>query len=214
MNVCSLHNFSYIWTCIFKFILSRLGMLMSVAFIIATIIVYATLPTLRTFRIKLFLCYLISMAVFFVSCSLIHLNGTWIQALAVCKTVAYIAYFAFLSAATWASVISFDARNILYDGRIGKTPAKKGTMEFVVSMVYAWGLPALLSAIGYALDSSESVPDIIQPGFATQGCFLKGTEKDWNSLKVPDKIDFTFYFQKALYRGFYTTFCHFLSFSR
>lgn len=164
-------------------------MLTSVAFIIATFIVYvvyANTPQLLTFSMKCFLCYLISLAVFFISFSLIQLNGATYRAPAVCQTVASLAYFSCLSTATWSNAISLDVKkNITKIKVIGifskKEQKRKEKIKLLLFMAYGWGVPALLLTIGHTFDRIESVHDYLKPGIGTQTCFLKGT--DWNRIK-------------------------------
>lgn len=159
-------------------------MLTSVVFIIATIVFYICLPELLNFRMRICLCYLISLAVTFVSLAWVHYNGTEYQKPNVCKTIASIAYFSILSTATWSNAISFDVmRN--YTIKSAFSPARQNitekqqqrmeTKKLLLNVVYAWGLPTLLLTTGLIIDSIESIPSGLTPGIGTETCFLKGT---------------------------------------
>lgn len=83
-------------------------MLLSIPFIIATFLVYVTIPELRNLRGVCFLCYLVCLITLFIPLSLVHLNGYSYVAPALCKSYASIIYFSFLSAALWLNVTCFD----------------------------------------------------------------------------------------------------------
>lgn len=170
--------------CQFYLSLSVTTMLVSVPFMIITIIVYAAIPELLYFSVKMFLCYMISLTGFFISYSLIQLNGSTDRGAAICKIVASMAYFSFLSTATWANAISFEIeRNIL---KLNPRPPKSLTREerkkernkLLLFMAYAWGLPALLLTISHIIDSFEFVPKRLRPGIGNGTCFIKGTNDE------------------------------------
>lgn len=85
-----------------------IGMLISVPFILATILVYICLPELRNLHGKCLLCYLIGLSVGYFFMALIQLNGRNFISPLICKPVGYLTYFSFMSAFLWLSVISFD----------------------------------------------------------------------------------------------------------
>lgn len=125
-------------------------MIVSVAFIIVTIIVNAALPKLRiSFNLKCFLCHLSSLATLFTSLSLMRLNGFGCHTRAVCEIIAH---FAFLSAAMWTNAISFNVwRNITHKvilhNETKEEVQRKEINKLLLFMAYGWGLPALLLII-------------------------------------------------------------------
>lgn len=83
-------------------------MLASVPFIIATFIVYVRLPELHNLNGNCFLCYLVCLVTLFVPLACVQLNGDNYVDPPICKSVASLIYFSFLSLALWLNVISFD----------------------------------------------------------------------------------------------------------
>lgn len=45
--------------------------------------------------------------------------------------------------------------------------------RFLLYMIYAWGLSFFLTFIAFLLDTTESIPDSLQPGIGVGTCFLK-----------------------------------------
>lgn len=83
-------------------------MLLSVMFIIVTLLVYGCIPKLRSLYGKCLLCYLIQLAIAYTFVSALQLNGyNYIQKW-LCYSIAYVVYFAFLSAFLWLNVLNFD----------------------------------------------------------------------------------------------------------
>lgn len=81
-------------------------MLVSVTFIIATLLVYAFVPKLRNLNGKCLLCYLAVLAVGYSILSWLQIaeesNG------ALCSTLALVTYFALIAAFLWLNVLNFD----------------------------------------------------------------------------------------------------------
>lgn len=165
----------------------------SVAFLIVTFIVYAITPKLLVFSMQIFLCYLISLSVFFVSLSWTHYNDSTYQLPEVCKIVASVTYFAFLSTATWANAISFCIHRKVTKMEVVEITSKKKQkreerIKLLWYMAYAWGVPALLLTIGHIFDSIDSAPDYLQPGFGTETCFIKSNlKKELNFWQILNK---------------------------
>lgn len=169
-------------------------MLLSIPFIIATFLVYVSIPELRNLRGVCFLCYLVCLITLFIPLSLVHLNGYSYVAPALCKSYASIIYFSFLSAALWLNVTCFDlwlsfryevaalewitvkitVLISFFSFRSSKLWKFSNKTQFSFFALYAWGLPLLLTIFGHILDSMSSLPDHLRPGIGTETCFLKG----------------------------------------
>ncbi|XP_031622142.1 G-protein coupled receptor Mth2-like [Contarinia nasturtii] len=149
------------------------GMLLSVPFILATILVYICLPELRNLHGKCLLCYLIGLIIGYTAMALVQLNGmNYVEPL-ICKSVGYLIYFSFLSAFLWLSVISFD---LWWNFRTTSGfLVFSEKMRFTLYMIYAWGLSSLLTFTVFILDSMPSISESIRPGIGVGTCFLKKT---------------------------------------
>lgn len=83
-------------------------MLISVPFILATILVYLCLPELRNLHGKCLLCYLIGLAIGYLFMAMMQLNRSNFIPHYIRDPIGYLIYFSFMSAFLWLSVISFD----------------------------------------------------------------------------------------------------------
>lgn len=83
-------------------------MLLSVPFIVATILVYLCIPELRNVHGKCLVCYLTGLAIGYSVLACVQLNGNEPVPELLCKSAGYIIYFAFSAAFLWLSAISFD----------------------------------------------------------------------------------------------------------
>lgn len=81
-------------------------MILSVPFLLLTLLVYAVLPELRNVNGKSLMCYLASLAAAYALLAFLQLRpGTanwW------CRPFGYLMYFWFLAAFLWLNVISFE----------------------------------------------------------------------------------------------------------
>lgn len=85
-----------------------IGMLISVPFIIVTLLVYGCIPKLQNLYGKCLMCYLISLATSYITLSWTLLySWQWIQT-QICYFIGYLTYFSFLSALLWLNVMNFD----------------------------------------------------------------------------------------------------------
>ncbi|XP_055320435.1 G-protein coupled receptor Mth2-like isoform X4 [Sitodiplosis mosellana] len=151
----------------------------SIGGVIATYF-YASIPELRNFHGKCFLCFVALMIIF-------YMIQPWTQVIAwhyveppICRTIASILYSLILSLSLWLNVISFHLWKTF------KSPVStvhySETKRLFLCFLYAHGLPCLLLTTGHILDSIESVPYYVKPGFGgSTGCFLKN---DWTSKLI------------------------------
>lgn len=84
------------------------GMLMSVFFLIITLIIYGCIPTLQNLNGKCLLCYLATLAFGYTLLSGVQLNSSNYMQPLLCDSVGYLVYFTLFSAFLWLSVINFD----------------------------------------------------------------------------------------------------------
>lgn len=91
-----------------KIISSFQGMLVSVPFIAATVLIYILLPELHNLHGNCLMCYLFCLGIGYSFTAWIKLDE-WNYVLPIlCSTCGYFMYFFLLSAFLWSNVISFD----------------------------------------------------------------------------------------------------------
>lgn len=83
-------------------------MLLSVPFIVATILVYICIPELRNGHGRCLVCYLTGLAIGYSVLACVQINGNEPVPDWLCTSAGYVIYFAFSAAFLWLSAISFD----------------------------------------------------------------------------------------------------------
>ncbi|XP_055298676.1 G-protein coupled receptor Mth2-like [Sitodiplosis mosellana] len=144
-------------------------MIISVIFLLATILVYSCLPELLNLLGKCLLCYLACLAVSFAFTAYIYMDRDTPDT--PCVVVAYIIFFSCHSSFIWTNVLSFDLWSS-FRATMGSR-AISDKKRFYLYMLYVWGWSSLISIIAYVLDSIESVPKDFKPGFGTEICYLR-----------------------------------------
>lgn len=83
-------------------------MMVSVLFILATLLVYSCVPKLRNFQGKMLISYLAALAVGYTFIANLQFNGNDYVRPHICQPIGFIALFSFLSAFLWLNVMNFD----------------------------------------------------------------------------------------------------------
>lgn len=171
------------------------GMLLSVPFIVATILVYLCIPELRNVHGKCLVCYLTGLAIGYSVLACVQLNGNEPVPELLCKSAGYIIYFAFSAAFLWLSAISFDlwwtlgysntykANKLHFYSRYNYYyfHFRRGwrgcnqlseKSKFSLYFIYAWGLALLFTLFAYLLDHHTDIVRL-RPGIGEGSCFLK-----------------------------------------
>uniref|UniRef100_A0A1I8NM82 G-protein coupled receptors family 2 profile 2 domain-containing protein n=1 Tax=Stomoxys calcitrans TaxID=35570 RepID=A0A1I8NM82_STOCA len=155
--------------------INNIAMAISVPFIILTIMVYALIPELRNLHGKCLISYLSPLAIGYTILSTISLSEVEFPNF-VCSCLGYVAYYCFMSAFFWLSVISFDLwQNFRLTGSIRFGQRKR----FLLYSSYAWGIPAGLTLIVIGIQNSN-VKDLYKPGIGDDYCWLK--THDWSAM--------------------------------
>ncbi|XP_075161433.1 G-protein coupled receptor Mth2-like isoform X2 [Haematobia irritans] len=155
--------------------INNIAMAISVPFIILTILVYACIPELRNLHGKCLISYLTPLAIGYTILSTITLSKVDFSNF-VCCFLGYTAYYSFMSAFFWLSVISFDLwQNFRLTGSIRFGQRKR----FLLYSSYAWGIPACLTLIVIAMQNSN-IDELYKPGIGDDYCWLK--TYDWSAM--------------------------------
>ncbi|XP_063364470.1 probable G-protein coupled receptor Mth-like 3 isoform X1 [Cydia amplana] len=161
-----------------SYIVSSTCMLISSAFFIVTIAVYALLPELQNLHGRVLMVYLACMCVGFTFLAamqiMITVNNTTIT---ICMGLTFVIYFALLSAFFWLNVMCFDIW-WTFSGKRGLSFEKLSMRaRFCAYAAYAFGFPTGLTIILAALEFSGLPLHPAMPMLRQQGCFLHGTSR-------------------------------------
>ncbi|XP_025075867.1 G-protein coupled receptor Mth2-like [Pogonomyrmex barbatus] len=162
--------------------------IISCAFLLMTLLVYACLPSLQNLHGKTLMCHVSSLLLAFTCLPII----TWIipgdpdeeqRAMITCKALAYMTLFAFLSAFSWLNVMCFDiwwTFGVLRGSTITKT--HKHTKRFLLYCLYAWGISLLVSILAIVADSTDVLPDYLQPDIGSRRCWFTPSLNSYGEL--------------------------------
>ncbi|KMY96647.1 uncharacterized protein Dsimw501_GD20187, isoform C [Drosophila simulans] len=142
-------------------IINSYAMMFSIPFMMLTIAVYLLIPELRNQHGKSLVCYLIGLTVGYSSLCYVQLyqvDATGVT----CKVFGYTAYFFFMGAYMWLSVISFDLwHNFRGTRGINRFQEKK---RFLFYSLYSWGIALVFLAFTYCAQQLSNLPDNLKPG--------------------------------------------------
>lgn len=159
----------------------------SCAFLLMTLLVYVCLPSLQNLHGKTLMCHVISLLLAFTCLPVI----TWItpidgfeeQNITTCKVLAYIMLFSFLSAFSWLNVMCFDiwwTFGVLRGSTI--TKAREHRKRFLLYCLYAWGFAFLVSIFAIIADSTDILPDCLQPDIGNRSCWFTQSRDSYGEL--------------------------------
>ncbi|XP_065360937.1 G-protein coupled receptor Mth2-like isoform X2 [Calliphora vicina] len=143
-------------------IINAYAMLFSIPFMMLTILVYLAIPELRNQHGKSLVCYLFGLIVGY-SMLCVNALSANIDVMGLpCKVIGYTAYYFFMSAFFWLSVISFDLwHNFRGTRGINRFQEKK---RFAMYSVYSWGIPIIFLIGTWFIQERVDIPYDWKPG--------------------------------------------------
>ncbi|XP_031635405.1 G-protein coupled receptor Mth2-like [Contarinia nasturtii] len=144
-------------------------MQLSVAFIVATILLYIYMRDIRNLHGKCMMCYLLSLAFGYGFMSWLYINGNDYVEPIYCNFVAYSMYFSFESAFLWLNVICFDLWWTIWN-TIGFALTAK--MRLCIYTSYTFTISLLLVFIVFEIDQNENIPEEYKPQMGVNQCFF------------------------------------------
>uniref|UniRef100_A0A8W7PYV6 G-protein coupled receptors family 2 profile 2 domain-containing protein n=1 Tax=Anopheles coluzzii TaxID=1518534 RepID=A0A8W7PYV6_ANOCL len=148
-----------------------LGMIISIPFLVATLIVYALIPDLRNIPGKSLMCYVLMLMVSYLALILIKrsvFDGSpdW------CTGIGYAYYFSVMSSFFWLNLMAFDIF-WTFGGRRRRTTDQG---KFLLYCCYGFGSPLIFLAIALVADHTELMYTSLRPGFGDGQCLFKGEQ--------------------------------------
>ncbi|XP_055304984.1 probable G-protein coupled receptor Mth-like 10 isoform X3 [Sitodiplosis mosellana] len=142
-------------------------MLISVVFIVATLLAYIFIPKLRNLQTNCLICYLICLAI---SYSLVIFVTSFGYPSFACIPFGYFLAFSFFSAFFWLNVFNFDFWVDFQSKHRFKQMSER--KKFYLYLVYGFGGPCLLILFIYILDNTVQLPPNMRPGIRDGACFI------------------------------------------
>ncbi|XP_039753627.1 G-protein coupled receptor Mth2-like [Pararge aegeria] len=151
-----------------------IGLMLSVPFLLATFLVYAFIPELRNLHGMCLMAYCGGLIVAYPFLAYLKLHtGRVGVAMTGCFVIAFIIYYAFQSSFFWLNVMCFDIWRTFSGYRGGSSSKRRERKRFAMYGAYAWGVPALLTAVTIGMQFGTNIPDhIITPGFGHRRCWF------------------------------------------
>lgn len=145
--------------------------LISVIFLIATIIVYSLVPSLRDLQGKCLLNSITALALAMLFLCIMQFGVTIPNTL--CEIVGYVTFAAFLATFTWLNTISF------HIWRTTVMPTALGTNKqwYLLYCVYAYGIPLIIILI--AVIAHHAPGDHIKPRIGEYACWFSDRDATW-----------------------------------
>ncbi|XP_049545738.1 probable G-protein coupled receptor Mth-like 10 [Anopheles darlingi] len=145
------------------------GFLVSLPFLVATIVVYAILPELHNVPGMSLMSYVASLAVSYLLLALMRIDVYGHQSI-MCRVTAYTVYFTLMASFFWLNVMSFDIYWTFTGGRGGTTERQK----FLYYCLYAWGFPLIFVCLVVLFDHTTLISyENLRPNVGEESCFLK-----------------------------------------
>ncbi|XP_055619910.1 G-protein coupled receptor Mth2-like isoform X2 [Toxorhynchites rutilus septentrionalis] len=141
-----------------------LGIVLSIPFLVATLLIYACIPDLRNIHGKSLICYVLALTIAYVVLLLINFNIAIIP----CNVQGYVLYFSVLVSFFWLNVMCFDIFWTFSSGVVIKNERKR----FIYYSIYAWGSPMFILGLALLFDHTDLVEEEYRPRFGMEGCFI------------------------------------------
>ncbi|CAF4934006.1 unnamed protein product [Pieris macdunnoughi] len=164
------------------FIAYSIGLMISIPFLLATFLVYAFIPELRNLHGLCLMAYCggLIIAYSFLSYLKLHFGKIGVD-MTGCYIIAFIVYYTFQTSFFWLNIMCIDIWRTFSHGYRGTSNKRREKKRFALYGLYAWGVPAILTAVTIAMQYSENLPaGVVTPGFGTQRCWFA----DWMSELV------------------------------
>ncbi|KAF2899563.1 hypothetical protein ILUMI_06613 [Ignelater luminosus] len=152
--------------------LSFIGTMVSLPFLLVTLIIYALLPQ-RNLHGTCLMCYvsMLFIAYFLLDFSFLYAGKI---AITTCRIIGMATLFCFLSSIFWMNVMSYDIYT-KFKGSRGFSVNNKPKLRkrFILYSTYAWGVPLLLICLIITLSRTVKPNTWYDPGVRGTECFLR-----------------------------------------
>ncbi|XP_069704986.1 G-protein coupled receptor Mth2-like [Periplaneta americana] len=183
-----------------QYILYPIGLLISVPFLIVTMLVYCLIPELRDLHGKALSCHVMCLAVAYVFLATVQLVGDTLQQ-DLCVSVAFVIHFSFVACFFWLNVLCFDTWwnvkanvRLIWDTR--EQPSshymwyevlnnevcmtkKTERRVFLFYSLYAWCFPILFVIFSMVIDLMPTIPSsYLKPQMGDNKCWFSSEEAE------------------------------------
>ncbi|XP_022917482.1 G-protein coupled receptor Mth2-like isoform X16 [Onthophagus taurus] len=148
----------------------KIGMIISMPFLIATFLVYALLPD-KNLPAKSLMCYVLSLLFAYIMLVTIQLNSNLEHG--ACVTIAYLCYFFFMVSFFWMNSSCIDIW-LTFSGIKGITGQRtQERKRFIYYCLYSWGLPLIMTSIVVVMTMEHLKDSIFFTAIGDGQCWFK-----------------------------------------
>lgn len=164
-----------------------IGMFVSVAFLLATFLVYAILSELRNLHGKSLMNHCAALGTGYFFLATIQMDVDEKIPIKACIAFSYIVIFAFLSSFFWLNVMCFDIWWVFSGYRPPAAGSKKELekKKFLFYSIYSWGLATLIFVIILVMEMPWIPKHFIRPEFGYDRCWFKTPEAEFYYFYLP-----------------------------
>lgn len=169
-----------------RVIIYACGLLISVPFLILTIVAYAITPRLRDVHGKALCHYCGCLALAFTTLAITQLASSQLSPQA-CVSVAFVIQFSFVACFFWLNVMCIETWSLIrhHVKQHAYRRIQPKTLFFYYS-IWAWGIPAILILVSMAMDLSPTIPmTYVKPSFGLESCWFKSDAEAMPYFYVP-----------------------------
>jgi len=185
-----------------KYILYPIGLLISVPFLIVTMLAYCLITELRDLHGKTLVCHILCLTIAYIFLAAVQLGGETLNQ-QLCVGFAFVIQFSFLACFFWLNALSFNAwLNVIANKKLqdyhSKEPSKNCCFGYVISennevnmpkkmerkfffgySVYAWCLPLVLVVVSMVFDLMPIIPSsYLKPNFGDNKCWFSSEDAE------------------------------------
>lgn len=169
----------------YRLIIYACGLLISVPFLLLTIVAYCIAPILRDAHGKALCNYCGCLIVAFSTLALAQLASEHISN-EVCVSIAFIIQFSFVACFFWLNVMCIETW-LLIHRRVHRDQCYWEPKKlFFYYSIWGWVPPALLILISMIMDLNPTVPSTyVKPNFGSQSCWFKSDKEAMPYFYIP-----------------------------
>lgn len=162
------------------------GLLISVPFLVLTIVAYSITPKLRDVHGKALCHYCGCLALAFTTLAFAQLASSYLSD-QFCICIAFITQFSFVACFFWLNVMCIETWALVksHVDQETYTRLRPKTLFFFYSL-WGWGPAALLILLSMVMDLSPTVPTTyVKPNFGTESCWFKSDDEAMPYFYIP-----------------------------
>ncbi|XP_034182558.2 G-protein coupled receptor Mth2 [Osmia lignaria lignaria] len=169
-----------------RFTIYACGLLISVPFLILTILAYSITPKLRDVFGKALCRYCGCLALAFITLAITQLGSLHLSS-ETCTSIAFVIQFSFVACFFWLNVMCIEMWSLVrsHVDRDTYRRMKPKTLFFWYSL-WCWGPSVILILVSMIMDLSPTIPaTYVKPNFSKESCQFKSSGKSMPYFYVP-----------------------------